>query len=89
MPTLRDFNLQILKYGFYTSICCLMIIPIVLMEKTDDANIENLLNDALNEKQFAGNPRMEKKMRLLLPFLEMKGMLDSDLSVEIGATNGH
>lgn len=86
IPLLRDLLADIMKNGFFTAICCIGIIPIVLTEKSDDSKVENFFNNDDNneaatrfeEKMFSGNRRLENKMRLLLPFFDNKGLLDVD-----------
>lgn len=77
--------MQLLKNSFHIPRALVGVLPIILMDKSDALSLEDLLGDASKEKvakmdrSMFYNPRMESKMRNLLPFFYNRGMLDSAL----------
>ncbi|XP_059620938.1 uncharacterized protein LOC132264676 [Phlebotomus argentipes] len=85
-PMLKDIQLQVLQNSFYACMCITGIVAIVLMDKNENATIENFMGeseggDIMRQKMYF-NPRYEHKLRLILPFLEKRGMLDADFVPE-------
>lgn len=73
--------------GLYCTVTSLFseIMAAVVMDRNKDANIDSLIGigdaDATKKmrEQMYNNPRYEKAVKILLPFLDNKGFLDSGM----------
>ncbi|EDW34164.1 GL22098 [Drosophila persimilis] len=82
IPSLRDIQTQMLKYGFWGPITANGVMVIVLFPSDKDANMEKLMGvgpeaEALRDRSFR-NPYYAKAMTQLLPFFDNKGLLDEE-----------
>uniref|UniRef100_A0A1L8DYN9 Putative ecdysteroid kinase n=1 Tax=Nyssomyia neivai TaxID=330878 RepID=A0A1L8DYN9_9DIPT len=80
-PLLRDLHIQILECCCYGSMCFSGITAVSIMDKNENASLENFFNegdagDKMRMKMYF-NPRLEHKLRLLLPFCAKRGLLDT------------
>ncbi|XP_073842669.1 uncharacterized protein [Musca autumnalis] len=78
MPKLKDIQMALFKHDYwaYTTVSTLM--PIVLCEARDDANVDNLLGengDDFRRAMYRG-PNYVKSMEVLLPWLDNRGAFD-------------
>ncbi|XP_061395691.1 uncharacterized protein LOC133331309 [Musca vetustissima] len=78
MPKLKDIQLALFKHDYwaYTTVSALM--PIVLCEARDDANVDNLTGENGEEFRQAmyGGANYVKSMKMLLPWLDNRGAFD-------------
>ncbi|GAB0088768.1 hypothetical protein DMENIID0001_032320 [Sergentomyia squamirostris] len=79
-PLLKDIHIQILQNSAYGALCLPGITAVVLMDKNEDAKMENFFSDGdaaekMRQKMFF-NPRFENKLKLFLPFFEKRGLLE-------------
>ncbi|KAH8382883.1 hypothetical protein KR009_005693 [Drosophila setifemur] len=80
IPTLRDMQTMMIKYGSWASFTANGVLLATLMPSDKDSNMDKLLSpgpeaDAYRYKTFT-NPYYVKAMRQLLPFFDRKGLLD-------------
>lgn len=80
-PTMAQLSDQLTKCGHYASMLLTEIVPIVVMERHDDANIESFMDSdspaALNmQNKMYHNPKYQEILKALLPFMNEKGFLD-------------
>ncbi|XP_019892273.2 uncharacterized protein LOC109612572 [Musca domestica] len=78
LPKLKDLQMSLFKHDYwaYTTISTLM--PIILCEARDDANVDNLLGESGDEFRRAmyRGPNFVKSMEVLLPWLDNRGAFD-------------
>ncbi|CAD7091898.1 unnamed protein product [Hermetia illucens] len=79
-PTLMDLNITLLKRGFYGIIVCTTVMPVVLLEPTENANIEHFFGDSEEAQEFKikmfTNPKLIKSCEIIFRFLGNKGAFD-------------
>ncbi|KAH8311360.1 hypothetical protein KR044_005917, partial [Drosophila immigrans] len=79
IPTLRSIHQQLLKHGFVGYQVVLMLCPPVLLDRTDDANLNDFITesddgDGLKMQMFS-NPRYCKHVSAILPWMFNRGAL--------------
>ncbi|XP_055688311.1 uncharacterized protein LOC129792918 [Lutzomyia longipalpis] len=79
-PLLRDLHIQILESSAYGSMCFSGITAISIMDKNENASLENFFKDDeagdIMRKKMYFNPRFEHKLSVLFPFCDKRGLLD-------------
>ncbi|XP_002137718.1 uncharacterized protein [Drosophila pseudoobscura] len=79
IPLLRDLHIMMLKYGFWGPLTANGVMVATLMPSDKDSNISTMMDpgpkgDAMRLKTFT-NVYYVEAMKLLLPFLKLKGLL--------------
>ncbi|KAH8362815.1 hypothetical protein KR084_001281 [Drosophila pseudotakahashii] len=77
-PTLRSIRDALNKYNGWAFICAATIMAYVLLDPVDGADIEKVLGDDDTEfkKSLYVNPRFQKHMEVLLPWLQHRGAME-------------
>ncbi|XP_037922349.1 uncharacterized protein LOC119658744 [Hermetia illucens] len=79
-PTLIDLHIAVVKKSFLGVFVSCSVMPIALLEPTEDANMENFMKDDEAGNKFKQNmylnPRVIKSCELIFPFLENLGGFD-------------
>ncbi|XP_060648429.1 uncharacterized protein LOC132786060 [Drosophila nasuta] len=80
IPTLREIHMSLFRYGFQGYLTAVGVMSIVLLEPTEDANLENFLNDDKGTDEFKSsittNDRYRKHIEIVLPWLLNRGALE-------------
>ncbi|XP_051863627.1 uncharacterized protein LOC117576558 isoform X2 [Drosophila albomicans] len=80
LPTLRDIHISLLKYGFWGYLTATRIMNAVLADPSEKANFDDLLSDTNNGNEFKkslySNPRYQKHVKLVLPWLLNRGVFE-------------
>ncbi|XP_065366731.1 uncharacterized protein LOC135959657 [Calliphora vicina] len=77
-PSLKEIHIELLKHDYWAYLTISSLMPIILCESRDDANVDTLLNednDELKRSMFA-NELYIKNMNMLLPWLDNRGAFD-------------
>ncbi|XP_061397893.1 uncharacterized protein LOC133333599, partial [Musca vetustissima] len=79
IPSLREFNKQIITYGSWATVTAFLTMGIVLLDPSDDAKFENLMGDEKESVDFKklaySNPRYITHINKVLPWLAHHGYL--------------
>lgn len=82
IPTLRDVHIELLKRAYFGMQCLYGILPVVLAEKSENANFAGFFGeDEANQKfryDLYNNPGYQKQLRTLLKMFDRRGFLDFD-----------
>ncbi|XP_065086874.1 uncharacterized protein LOC135708697 [Ochlerotatus camptorhynchus] len=80
IPSLRDIQIEILKRGFFGMYCLYSILPIVLADKSDNANLAGLIGDDEENHKFRydlfNNPLFHEHLRSLFKIFDVRGLLE-------------
>ncbi|KAH8383613.1 hypothetical protein KR009_009669 [Drosophila setifemur] len=78
LPTLRSIRDDLSKYNSWAYLCSASIMGFVLLDPADGADIEKVLNDPDSsfKKSLFQNPRFQRHMEVLLPWLQHRGALE-------------
>lgn len=94
-PSLEQFADQLNRTGHYASMILTEIVPVVVMERHADANLEGFLGDPnseaaknMNKKMFH-NDKFKAILKAILPFMLKKGFLDVPQAPTQVTMNGH
>jgi hypothetical protein len=72
-PSLQQFHKQLDKLGGYAALTACTILPYILADQTNIADVEKLLKE---EQPVHFSERYKGAIKTLLPFFEQKGWLD-------------
>ncbi|KAM7362730.1 uncharacterized protein ACRADG_013298 [Cochliomyia hominivorax] len=78
IPQLRDLHLELYKHDYWVYITISALMPVLLCESREDANVDNLLdgdNDEFKTAMYT-NDLYIKNMNILLPWLDQRGAFD-------------
>lgn len=79
LPTLAELHISLLRNHGWATSSIMGILAIVLLEHTENANIDNFIKSdevGLNfKKHLYSNPKYLKCLKDILPWLETRGML--------------
>lgn len=77
LPTLRDIHLMMLKYGIWGISTAVGVMAAVLLDPTEDANLEHFMSDSDEAQAFKTamytNARYRRHMEAILPWLKNRG----------------
>ncbi|XP_058822370.1 uncharacterized protein LOC131683962 [Topomyia yanbarensis] len=80
IPSLRDIHIEMLKRGYFGMQCLYGILPIVLAEKSENANFAGFFGESEENQKFRHdvyyNPRYHEHLRCLLKLFDSRGLLD-------------
>ncbi|TMW53363.1 hypothetical protein DOY81_001567 [Sarcophaga bullata] len=78
LPSLRDIHVELFKHDYWVYPTVTALMPIVLCESRDDANVDTLINEDNDEFKQAmySNDLYVRNMHLLLPWLDNRGAFD-------------
>ncbi|XP_062125235.1 uncharacterized protein LOC133838226 [Drosophila sulfurigaster albostrigata] len=80
VPTLSEFHISLLKYGFFGYISATGVMSGVLLDATEISKFENFLSDSKEGNDFKmllfSNPRYRKHIQAVLPWLLNRGALE-------------
>lgn len=80
IPSLRDLHIDMLKRGFFGMQCLYGILPVVLADKSENANMDGFFGESEENQKFRrdvyGNPLYYKHLSALLKLFDSKGLLD-------------
>lgn len=78
LPTLRSINDALNKYSGWGFICAGTIMAYVLLDPVEGADVEKVLGDDDSgfKKSLYVNPRFQKHMEVLLPWLQHRGAME-------------
>lgn len=80
IPSLKDLHIELLKKGLFGSMCTLLIMPIVLVNPSEDAKMDSFIEDTEGSRKFKkalyNNPRYITGLEEILPVFDSKGLLD-------------
>lgn len=88
-PSLKAFQMQLLKNSYHITKTLIGVLPVILMDKSDALSLEDLMDHDNTEKMASmenkmfSNPRFAHKMKLFLPFFFNRGMLDSTTTTSL------
>ncbi|XP_060648430.1 uncharacterized protein LOC132786061 isoform X1 [Drosophila nasuta] len=79
IPTLRSIHQQLLKHGFVGYQVVLMLCPPLLLDRTDDANLNDFVTESDDgeglKMQMFSNARYRKHVSAILPWMLNRGAL--------------
>lgn len=82
IPNLRDIHIEMLKRGYFGTQCLYGILPIVLADKSDNANIDGFFGESEENQKFRrdvyNNPLYYEHLKSLLKLFDARGLLDFD-----------
>lgn len=80
-PSFKSFLTQVLRNSVHVLRSFIMAIPVIMMDKNEVVDLDKLLGDSEENpsNMFQNNQKIEKTLRLLLPFFCNRGMLESRL----------
>ncbi|KAH8399653.1 hypothetical protein KR215_011389, partial [Drosophila sulfurigaster] len=80
LPTLREIHISLLKYGFWGYLTATGVMSAILVDPTENASFDNFLSDSAEGDAFKTmiytNPRYQKHMKSILPWLLNRGVFD-------------
>ncbi|XP_055606180.1 uncharacterized protein LOC129754256 [Uranotaenia lowii] len=80
IPTLRDLNIELLRRGYFAFQCTFGIMPIVLADKSENANFAGFVGEAEENHQFRhdvyNNPLFLEHLRALIKLFDVRGLLE-------------
>ncbi|XP_037817353.1 uncharacterized protein LOC119607483 [Lucilia sericata] len=80
IPTLHELNVQLLEKGFYAVTSLLVNLPLMINDKTEDADFESLLGSDEKSQRFHNvlytNERVQRIIKVMLPRFDQMGLLD-------------
>ncbi|KAH8358977.1 hypothetical protein KR093_003630, partial [Drosophila rubida] len=80
IPTLTEIHMSLFRYGFLGYLTAVGVMSVVLLEPTEDANLENFLNDDKGTDELKSslttNARYRKHIEIILPWLLNRGALE-------------
>ncbi|KAH8358983.1 hypothetical protein KR093_003631 [Drosophila rubida] len=80
LPTLREMHSLLLKYGFWGYLTATGVMSAILVDPTENASFDNFLSDSAEGVAFKtmiySNPRYQKHMKIILPWLLNRGVFD-------------
>lgn len=80
IPSLRDLQIEILRRGFFGMYCLYSILPVVLADKSDNANLEGFFGDDEENQKFRydlfHNPLFSEHLGPMLIFFNVRGLLE-------------
>ncbi|KAH8417043.1 hypothetical protein KR222_001855 [Zaprionus bogoriensis] len=81
MPTLTDFHIQLYKYGAFAMMGTYMVLPVVLLDPTDTATLDNFISDNEAGAEFKTlmytSKRFKQHIAQILPWLDNRGLLET------------
>ncbi|KAH8417045.1 hypothetical protein KR222_001857, partial [Zaprionus bogoriensis] len=81
VPTLRELHMNLQKYGIWAIISIFMALPVVLLDPTEAATLDNLLSDTEAGDKFKDllytNKRYQMYLEQILPWLHNRGYLEA------------
>lgn len=84
IPTAVDLHIDILQRGIMAIMNCLQVLPIMLLDPSEDSKMENFMKadeEAIRFKNtLYNNPRYITQMTELFPFFENKGFLELEIT---------
>ncbi|XP_055643195.1 uncharacterized protein LOC129779633 [Toxorhynchites rutilus septentrionalis] len=82
IPNLREIHIEILRHGYFAMQCLYSILPVVLADKNDNANLAGFVGDAEENRQFRrdvfNNPLYHEHLKVVIKMLDVRGFLDHD-----------
>ncbi|XP_062554158.1 uncharacterized protein LOC134219445 [Armigeres subalbatus] len=80
IPSLRDIHIEMLKRGYFGLYCLYGILPVVLADKNENANMDGFFGDSEENKKFRhdmyNNPLFYEHLKPLLKLFDTRGLLD-------------
>ncbi|GAB0088779.1 uncharacterized protein DMENIID0001_032430 [Sergentomyia squamirostris] len=80
IPSLRELHMMLLEKEFMAFIAGVMMQPIMMVEDSANADMDNLISDSDASIQFKRNlyrnPKTQVALKYLLPYLDQRGILD-------------
>ncbi|SPP84308.1 uncharacterized protein LOC117585917 [Drosophila guanche] len=77
LPKLRNIHAALFRHGLAAYIVVSKVLPVVMLDKTNNADMESFMNDASKMKvAMYTNPKYVQVMSELLPWLDNRGLLD-------------
>ncbi|XP_023305294.2 uncharacterized protein LOC111687110 [Lucilia cuprina] len=80
IPTLHELNVQLLEKAFYAVTSLLVNLPLMINDKTEDADFESLLGSDEKSQRFHNvlytNERVQRIIKVMLPRFDQMGILD-------------
>uniref|UniRef100_A0A1A9VBG8 CHK domain-containing protein n=1 Tax=Glossina austeni TaxID=7395 RepID=A0A1A9VBG8_GLOAU len=80
LPTLREVQQMLIKYGLWAMVPIAVTLPIVLCEPSEKASLDSLVGHADNSQEFKdllySNEVFLKHLKLILPWLLYRGALE-------------
>lgn len=84
IPTATDLHIDILKRGILAVMNCFQVLPVMLLDPSEDNKMENFMKNDEEALRFKNslfnNPAYVAQMNELFPFFENKGFLDLELT---------
>lgn len=84
IPTATDIHIDILKRGVMAVMNSLQVLPVMLLDPSEDSKMENFMKQDEEAMRFKNtlynNPRYRAHMNELFPFFENKGFLELELT---------
>uniref|UniRef100_A0A8D8IBY7 (northern house mosquito) hypothetical protein n=2 Tax=Culex pipiens TaxID=7175 RepID=A0A8D8IBY7_CULPI len=82
IPTLRDIHIEMLKRAYFGMQCLYGILPVVLANKSENANFAGFVGEEEENVQFRhdvfNNPLYHQHLRPLLKMFDLRGYLDHE-----------
>ncbi|KAL7728376.1 hypothetical protein ACLKA6_007467 [Drosophila palustris] len=86
LPTLREMHILLIKYGFWAFITATGVMSAVLLDPTENASMDNFISDSAEGNKFKlmlySNPRYQKHIKIILPWLLNRGVLEYQTMVQ-------
>ncbi|XP_037817381.1 uncharacterized protein LOC119607509 [Lucilia sericata] len=77
LPKLKNIHIALMKNGLAAYMVVSKVLPVVILEKTDQANLENYIHDESKMKTaMFSNHKYVQAMSEILPWLDNRGLLD-------------
>lgn len=80
IPSLRDIHIDMLKRGYFGMQCLYGILPVVLADKSENANMDGFFGESEENQKFRrdvyNNPLYYKHLKPLLKLFDSRGLLD-------------
>lgn len=77
LPKLKNIHAALLRNGLAAYMVVSKVLPVVILEKTDQANLENYIQDESKMKSaMFSNHKYVQAMSDILPWLDNRGLLD-------------
>ncbi|XP_037942730.1 uncharacterized protein LOC119675596 [Teleopsis dalmanni] len=77
LPKLRSLHNTLLKHGLAAYMVVSKVLPIIMLDKTDNKHYSNCLNDETKMRELMyKNHKYVQAMNELLPWLDNRGLLD-------------
>lgn len=80
IPKLKDLQMDLMDFGLWALVVSYMTLPVVLLDKTENANFDNYVSDSEEgnklKSQMFTNERYIEHINKILEWLRNKGLLE-------------